>query len=91
MLKMSGSLFNLPVVSLRLGQPIAIAQEPIINPHNLKIIGWWCKESASNSVRILLSDDIRENMAQGLAINDEDALCRPLAYKGFFRGRHGNY
>jgi hypothetical protein len=77
MLRMSGSLFNLPVVSLRVGQPIAVAESPIINPHNLKIIGWWCKANSSPGLQILLTDDIRENIAQGLAVNDEDALSAP--------------
>ena len=77
MLRMSGSLYNIPVVSLRLGQSIAIAKQPIINPHNLQIIGWWCKDSASNDIKILLNEDVRENMGQGLAINDEGALSAP--------------
>jgi hypothetical protein len=77
MLRMSESLFNIPVVSLRLGQPIAVAQVPIINPHNLKIIGWWCKGSGSTGMQILLTDDVRENLSQGLAVNDDDALSPP--------------
>jgi hypothetical protein len=77
MLRMSESLLNLPVISLRVGQPIATAELPIINPHNLKIIGWWCKPFNSNSLQILLTDDVRENLSQGLAINDEDALSPP--------------
>jgi len=77
MLRMSGSLFNIPVISLRLGQPIATAQEPIINPHNLKIVGWWCKDSENGSSEVLLSDDVREILAQGIAVNDESALSSP--------------
>jgi hypothetical protein len=57
---MSESLFNITVVSLRIGQPIATAERPIINPHNLKIIGWWCKPFNSNSLQILLTDDVRD-------------------------------
>jgi hypothetical protein len=77
MLKMSGSLYNIPVVSLRVGQVIAVAEEPIINPHNLKIIGWRCRESGNNNIQILLADDVRENLSQGFAVNDEDALSSP--------------
>jgi len=73
---MSGSLLNIPVISLRVGQDIAVTQEPIINPHNLKIMGWWCK-GPGGSMRILLADDVRESVAQGLAVNDEDALSSP--------------
>jgi hypothetical protein len=77
MLRMSDSLFNIPVVSLRLGQPIAIAETPIINPHNLKIVGWWCRENGAPGKQILLTEDIRENLSQGIAVNDEDALSAP--------------
>jgi hypothetical protein len=74
---MSESLFNIPVVSLRLGQQIAVAEAPIINPHNLKIIGWWCKENSTPGLQIILTEDVRENLTQGLAVNDEDALSAP--------------
>jgi hypothetical protein len=77
MLRMSESLFNLPVISLRIGRQIATATEPIINPHNLKIMGWWCKENGSGAQAVLLMDDVRENTPQGLAVNDEDALSMP--------------
>lgn len=77
MLRMSESLFNTPVVSLRIGRPIATAEEPIINPHNLKIIGWWCKETGSNALLVLLMNDIRENNIQALAVDDEDSLTPP--------------
>ncbi len=53
-----------------------MAVEPIINPHNLKIMGWWCK-SASDEVQVLLADDVRNEMPSGLAVNDEDALSNP--------------
>jgi hypothetical protein len=77
MLKMSGSLFGVPVISLRLGQPIATAQEPIINPHNLKIMGWWCKNLDSSQTQVLLIEDVRDHLESGLAVNDEDALSSP--------------
>jgi hypothetical protein len=76
MLRMSGGLFNIPVISLRIGRPIATAVEPVINPHNLKILGWWCKEP-KNGTSVLLTDDVRENTSQGLAVNDEDVLSPP--------------
>jgi hypothetical protein len=76
MLRMSGSLLNIPIISLRIGRPIGVATTPIINPHNLKIMGWWCKEPGSNNL-VLLTDDVRENNAQGIAVNDEDVLSPP--------------
>lgn len=74
MLLMSKSLYGQPVVSLRSGAPIAVAVEPIINPHNLKIVGWWCKTPGATKQTVLLSDDIREIIPKGLAVNDEEAL-----------------
>jgi hypothetical protein len=73
---MSESLLNQPVMSLRASAPIALAVEPIINPHNLKILGWWCK-AHGNGQLVLLTEDVREIMPSGLAINDEDDLVRP--------------
>lgn len=74
MLRLSANLHNLGVVSLRSGGTVAIAVEPIINPHNLKIIGWWCKVPAATELRVLLTDDVRDNLQKGLAIDDEDDL-----------------
>lgn len=71
---MSKSLYNQKVMSLRLGSPIAIAVEPIINPHNLKILGWWCKTPGGTKQQVLLAEDVREILPQGLAVNDADAL-----------------
>ena len=77
MLKMSGSLINQPIMSLRSGGAIGTAIGPIINPHNLKILGWWCKSPSVSGQSILLTDDVREIMPSGLAVNDEAALSLP--------------
>src|SRR4051794_19276028 len=76
MLMLSKSLLNRPVVSLRDGGRIATAEDPVINPHNLKIMGWWCK-SAGGQRLVLLAEDVREVTASGLAVNDEEALSSP--------------
>jgi sporulation protein YlmC with PRC-barrel domain len=77
MLMLSNTLHNRPIMSLRSGAQIGVAVQPIINPHNLKILGWWCSSNAQPGDLVLLSDDIRENMPTGLAINDETDLCAP--------------
>lgn len=64
-------------MSLRIGAPIATAEEPIINPHNLKILGWWCKDPETKDKLILLADEVREIMPGSLAVNDQDALSEP--------------
>lgn len=76
MLMLSKSLLNRPVVSLRSGSQVAMAAKPVINPHNLKILGWWCK-MPSGQTRVLLAEDVRELVPDGLAINDEEDLCAP--------------
>jgi len=77
MLKMSSTLKNQPILSLRSGSPIATALEPIINPNNLKILGWWCRANTGPGDRVLLAEDVREVMPRGLAVNDEMALSEP--------------
>jgi len=77
MLYLSKSLFKQPVLSLRTGSQIATAISPIINPHNLKILGWWCASRSSRGNLVLLADDVREMMPQGLAVNDEEVLTAP--------------
>lgn len=77
MLFMSKNLFNRPVMSLRTGSRVATAIEPIINPHNLKILGWWCASHHKSGRQVLLTDDVREIMPSGIAVNDEDVLSSP--------------
>jgi hypothetical protein len=76
MLKLSSSLLSRPVVSLRTGGQIALAEKPIINPHNLKILGWWCSVPGQSKL-VLLSEEVRDSMPNGLAVNDEEALSDP--------------
>jgi len=64
-------------MSLRTGGQMGLAAKPIINPHDLKILGWWCKIQGAGQDLVLLAEDVREIMPQGLAINDEDALSSP--------------
>lgn len=65
------------VLSMRLGGPIATAVEPIINPHNLKILGWWCALPNIKTHQILLAEDVRELLPEGLAVDDDTALSEP--------------
>ncbi|MEI7682763.1 MAG: hypothetical protein WCJ24_00490 [Candidatus Saccharibacteria bacterium] len=77
MLQLSKSLINRPVMSLRTGSQVATATMPIINPNNLKIEGWYCQDRFSKDTLILLSQDIRDVIPQGLVINDHDNLSEP--------------
>jgi sporulation protein YlmC with PRC-barrel domain len=77
MLQLSKSLYNQPVMSLRTGGQVAIATAPIINPNNLRIEGWYCQDNFSKNTLILLSQDVRDVIRQGLVVNDHDNLCPP--------------
>ena len=74
MLKLSANLQNLNVLSLRTGGPVDLATSAIINPHNLKIVGWWCKLPAVAAPQVLLVEDIREMSDHTVAINDEEDI-----------------
>lgn len=77
MLRLSESLVNRPVMSLRTGQQVATAHEPIINPNNLKIEGFYCSDRFSKEELVLLYQDIRDVIAQGFVIDDHDVLTSP--------------
>ncbi len=72
MLQLSGNIINRPVLSLRTGTQVATALAPIINPNNLKIEGFFCKSGRKQL--ILVSQDIRDVLPQGIVVNDEDVL-----------------
>ena len=63
---LSNTLRNRPVLSLRSGGPIATALDAVIDPNNLKIIGWWCASPQHPGDSVLLADDVREVMPKGL-------------------------
>jgi len=77
MLQLSESLLNRPVMSLRTGQPVATAVEPIINPNNLKIEGFYCTDRFSKDELVLLYQDIRDIIPQGFVVDDHDVLTPP--------------
>lgn len=74
MLKLYESFQGIPVLSLRVGGPVAEVIAPIINPNNLYIEGWHVQDSRSGEALVLLSKDIRELIPQGLAIDDHEVL-----------------
>lgn len=64
-------------MSLRTSTQVATAVRPIINPNNLKIEGFYCTDRFDNSQLILLYQDIRDILPQGLVIDDHDVLVEP--------------
>jgi sporulation protein YlmC with PRC-barrel domain len=77
MLQLADSLNGLAVMSLRTGGMVARAERPIINPNNLKIEGWYCRDHFSKQELILLTKDLRDIVPQGLAIDDYEVLSTP--------------
>lgn len=77
MLKLNESVKGLPVLSLRTGQPVGYLDEPIINPNNLFIEGWYVSDSRSGEKLILLAQDVREVIAKGFIVDDYEVLSDP--------------
>jgi len=77
MLQLSGSLLNKPILSLRTGQQVGTILEPIINPNNLKIEGFYCSDRFEKGEFVLLYQDIRDIVAQGFVVDDHDVLTAP--------------
>lgn len=77
MLKLYEAVPGINVMSLRTGMPVATVEAAIINPNNLYIEGWFVKESRKKDSLILLSNDIRDVLPQGFAINDQEVLSQP--------------
>ena len=61
-------------MSLRTGQQVGTAIEPIINPNNLKIEGFYCSDRFSKDELVLLCQDIRDIIPQGFVVDDHDVL-----------------
>src|SRR5690606_30485287 len=70
-------LLNKQVMSLRTSGPIATILQPIINPNNLKIEGFYCEDRFDKSTLILLTQDIRDTLPQGYVVNDHEVLAQP--------------
>ena len=78
MLQLSQNIVNRPVLSLRTGMEVATAIAPIINPNNLKIEGFYCIDRFEKKQQlVLLYQDIRDVMPQGLVIDDHEVLVEP--------------
>lgn len=74
MLKLSTSLLNIPIISLRTGGQIGVAMRPVINPNNLKIEGWFSLSRFDEGLLVLPTSEIREVSRLGIAVNDQDAI-----------------
>lgn len=74
MLKLSSTLENVQVMSLRTGEPVGLATHMIINPNNLKIEGWHVQDRFDGRKLILVNTDVRDFSDKGIIINDHEVL-----------------
>ena len=77
MLRFISEYEDVPVMSLRGGRRISSTLEPIINPHKLRIEGFYCEDRASGIDKVLLIEDVREFSDVGLIVDSEDNLMEP--------------
>jgi sporulation protein YlmC with PRC-barrel domain len=78
MLQLSASLIaNKSVLSLRTGAPVANILNPIVNPNNFKIEGFFCEDKFNKTRLVLLCQDIRDIVPNGYIVNDHDVLVEP--------------
>lgn len=77
MLQLSDTIINKQILSLRTGEAIADVLSPIINSNNLKIEGFYCQDSIDKAQLVLLYQDIRDILPQGIVVNDHDVLTDP--------------
>ena len=64
-------------MSLRTGGEIATTMSAIINPNNLKVEGFYCQDRLAKQRVVLLYQDIRDIVKQGIVVNDHDVLADP--------------
>ena len=76
MLQLSAMLINRPIMSLRTGTQVGTTVAPIINPNNLKIEGFYCQDTQRKRL-VLLEQDIRDILVQGIVVNDADVMTEP--------------
>ena len=77
MLRLSSTYFSKPILSLRTGGQIGQANEPIINPNNLKIEGWYVQNFGEKGSFILPYTHVRDFIPKGIVVDDHEALTPP--------------
>ncbi len=77
MLKLHETLIGVPVLSLRTGGRIGTATKLIINPNNLKVVGWYVDDRFGSDGLILLGNDVRDISSKGIIIDDHEVLSEP--------------
>lgn len=74
---LSKSLLNQPVLGLQTGGQLGDTTGVLINPNNLKIEGIHCHDRFSKKPLVILSQDIRDIIPQGIVVDTHEALTDP--------------
>lgn len=78
MLVFGERLLNTPILSLQTGAELARTESEIIDPHNLKIVGYYISGAKLDfSPALLMVDDIREVANIGLIVNSNEDFISP--------------
>ena len=77
MLTLGKQLESKPILSLRTSSQIGLVGDVIIDPNNLKIEGWHALDTNDKREGILLSQDVRDILPRGFAVNDHEAISDP--------------
>ncbi len=77
MLKLSSAFIGKPVISLRTLVSVATVKSALINPNTLKIEGFYCTDRYEKKDLLLLYQNIRDFVDQGLVVDDHDVLTDP--------------
>lgn len=77
MLYLGSKLHNTAVFSIRSAGRIGTATQPIINPNNLHIDGFYANALNKKNNGVILDVDIRELTTKGLIINDHKDITDP--------------
>lgn len=77
MLRLSNAYFDRSILSLRTGGKIGVADSPVIDPNNLKIIGWYASDVSQKGDFVLPAGEVRDFITKGLVVNDHDSITDP--------------
>lgn len=78
MLVLGSTISGTPIMSLQTGRRLASAGDPIIDPRNLTIVAYYCKDHVfRNKIYILRTADIRDYGSMGFIIDSVDELVEP--------------
>lgn len=77
MLTFVDQYLHMPILSIRGGRRISMTVDPILDPHKMKVLGFYAEDRASGVDKILLLEDIREFSSAGLIVDSEESLVEP--------------